>query len=134
MIVVSRPLKLTLALSCFGLCLSCGSSQPSPQSSSGSGGSGPTYVICFSDPNARVVSLSGAFPVKPATQVQALEQPWAKDFRRYIGQRNGREEGSSVTCTPVDSKNAQGTLKDKADSLRKAGHEVTETGWVYAGG
>ena len=126
-------LKTAVAILVVSFCVSCGSSQPSSAPSS-SHGSGPTYVICFSNPNARVVSLSGAFPVTAATQVQALEEPWAKEFRRYLGQRNGKEDGISVTCTPVSPQNAQGELKDRADSLRKAGHEVTETGWVYAGG
>src|SRR5215469_14396182 len=131
-----RWVNVTLALSCAAICVSCGSSRPAADPSSASsrpGGSGPTYVICFSSPNARVVSLSAAFPVKPATQVEALEEPWAKDFRRYIAQSNGRETGSSVTCTPVDSSNPQAAVKDKAESLRKEGHEVVETGWVYAG-
>lgn len=122
------------AVAIVGLCVSCGSNQPSSGSSAGaSGASGGNYVICFSSPNARVVSLSGAFPVKPATQVEALEEPWAKDFRRYLGQRNGKEDGISVTCAPVGSKNPQAALKEKADSLRKDGHDVAETGWVYAG-
>lgn len=134
MIQPVRLLTAAYVVASVSLCVSCGSHQSSSgPSSHASGASGGNYVICFSSPNARVVSLSAAFPVKPATQVEALEEPWAKDFRRYIAQSNGREEGSSVTCTPVDSSNPQAAVKDKAESLRKEGHEVVETRWVYAG-
>jgi len=59
-----------------------------------------------------------------------LEEPWAQDFRRYIGQ-SGNEGGINVTCSQVTSKDAE---KDKADELRKQGHQVVETNWAYAGG
>jgi hypothetical protein len=59
-----------------------------------------------------------------------VEEPWAADFRRYIGQ-SGNEGGISVTCDQVTSSSAE---KDKADDLRKQGHQVVETGWTYAGG
>jgi len=57
-----------------------------------------------------------------------LEEPWAKDFRTYVGQ-SGNEGDISVTCTQVASKDA---VKDKADELRKQGHQVVETSWTYA--
>jgi hypothetical protein len=59
-----------------------------------------------------------------------VEEPWAADFRRYLGQ-SGNEGGISVTCDQVASKGAE---KDKADELRKQGHQVIETNWAYAGG
>ena len=59
-----------------------------------------------------------------------IEEPWAKDFRRYIGQ-SGNEGGISVTCTQVTSSDAQ---RNKAEELRKEGHEVVEAKWSYAGG
>ncbi len=128
----ARVAALGFTFSFTLLYLACTSSQPSSESASGSSG-GPTYMFCFSSPTAQVVRLSGTFKVKPTTQVEALEEPWAKDFRRYLGQ-SGNEGGISVTCTPISSKDPQGALKDKAESLRKEGHKVIETGWTYAGG
>jgi hypothetical protein len=121
-----------LALSCLCLCISCGSkssSEPPPALAPHVA----TYMICFSSPESQVVRLSAAFQVKPSDQVEVMEEPWAKDFRRYIGQ-SGNEGGISVTCTPVSSKDPEGALKDKADSLTKAGHKVIQTNWKYAGG
>ena len=54
----------------------------------------------------------------------------AKDFRRYVGQ-SGDEGGINVTCSQVGSGDA---AKNKADEMRKQGHEVVEAKWSYAGG
>jgi hypothetical protein len=132
MIRLIRLARILFVFSCLGLCVSCGSSQPSSEPSSRGSGPTPTYLICFSSPTVQVVRLSGAFQVKPVSQVVALEEPWAKEFRRFLGQSEGREVGMSVTCTPVSSKDPQGAVKEKADSLRKDGHQVIETGWKYA--
>jgi len=58
-----------------------------------------------------------------------IEEPWAKEFRRYISQ-SGNAGGISVTCSQVSSSDAE---KVKADELRTQGHEVVETKWSYAG-
>jgi len=132
---MNRFLRLTnvvLALSCLGLCVSCGSGGSS-EAPPALAPHTATFMICFSSPEAQVVRLSAVFQVKPSDQVEVMEEPWAKDFRRYIGQ-SGDAGGISVTCTPVSSKDPQGALKDKTDALTKAGHKVVATGWKYAGG
>jgi hypothetical protein len=88
-------------------------------------------MLCYTTPTAQVVRLSAVFPIKTVSPTILLEEPWAKDFRTYVGQSNGRQEGTSVTCDQVTSKDA---LKVKADALRNQGHQVIETGWTYAGG
>ena len=87
-------------------------------------------MMCFTSPTLQVVRFSGVFPIKTVTPTQMVEEPWAKDFRRYVGQ-SGNEGGINVTCSQVTSKDAE---KDKADELRKQGHQVIETGWIYPGG
>jgi hypothetical protein len=87
-------------------------------------------MLCYTSPNAQVVRISAVFPIKTADPTTMMEEPWAKDFRTYIGQ-SGNEGGISVTCDQVTSKSAE---KDKADALRKQGHQVIETNWAYAGG
>ena len=62
-----------------------------------------------------------------------LEEPWAKDFRRYIGQ-SGDEGGISAACTQVDPKNPEGALKENIDAWGKQGIQVKQTNWKYAGG
>ena len=119
--------RLAFALSWVSFCLSC-SSAPSPQSSSSTGGQGPVNMLCFTSPTLPVVRISGVFPIKTVSPTILLEEPWAKDFRRYVGQ-SGNEGGINVTCSQVASKDAE---KDKADELRKQGHQVIETGWTYA--
>ena len=120
---------LGLALSSTLLCASCGSG-PSSQSSGTSGAKGPVEMLCFTSPTAQIVRLSAVFPIHTADPTTMLEEPWAKDFRRYIGQ-SGDEGGINVTCSQVPSTDAE---KAKADELRKQGHQVVETGWAYAGG
>jgi hypothetical protein len=87
-------------------------------------------MLCFTSPTTPVVRISAVFPIKTADPTTMVEEPWSADFRRYIGQ-SGNEGGISVTCSQVSSKDAE---KEKADELRKQGHQVIETGWTYAGG
>jgi hypothetical protein len=87
-------------------------------------------MLCFTSPDTRKVVVSSVFPVKTSPPERLIEEPWAQDFRRYIGQ-SGNEGGISVTCSQVSAKDAE---KIKADELRKQGHEVIETKWSYAGG
>jgi hypothetical protein len=87
-------------------------------------------MLCFTSPDSRKVVVSSVFPVRTYPPERMIEEPWAKDFRRYLGQ-SGNEGGINVTCSPVGSSDAQ---KTKADELRKQGHEVVETKWSYAGG
>ena len=90
-------------------------------------------MICYTQSNAHGVNVSSVFHVPPADQVTMLEEPWAKDFRRYIGQ-SGDEGGISVTCAPVDPKNPDAALKDKIDAWQKQGIQVKQVNWKYAGG
>ncbi len=126
------PLMFALALVCFacgGSSSSTSSSAPSASSSSRNG----TYMICYTESNAHGISVSQVFHVPPVDQVTMLEEPWAKDFRRYIGQ-SGTEGGISVRCVPVDPKNPDAALKDKIDAWKKQGIPVGQTNWKYAGG
>ena len=121
---------LGIALFCTALCASCNSSQTSTKTVSRSAHTGTAEMLCFTSPDSRKVVVSSVFPVRTYPPERMIEEPWAKDFRRYIGQ-SGNEGGISVTCTPVSATDAQ---KIKADELRKQGHEVVETKWSYAGG
>ena len=85
-------------------------------------------MLCFTSPTVEAVRLSAVFPIKTVSPTIMLEEPWAKDFRRYVAQ-SGNEGGVSVTCSQVESK---GALKAKEEELRKQGHQVIETGWAYA--
>ena len=62
-----------------------------------------------------------------------LEEPWAKDFRRYIGE-SGDEGALSVSCTPVDPRNPDAALKEKIAAWQKQGITVKQVNWKYAGG
>ena len=121
-----------IVLLCIALCASCDSSQTSTQTGSASGStrSGTANMLCFTSPDTRKIVVSSVFPVRTYPPERMIEEPWAKDFRRYIGQ-SGNEGGINVTCSQVSASNAQ---KIKADELRKQGHEVVETKWSYAGG
>lgn len=127
-----RSSGIGIALLCMALCASCNSSQTSTQtgSPSGSRGSRMADMLCFTSPDTRKVVISSVFPVKTYPPERMMEEPWAKDFRRYIGQ-SGNEGGINVTCTQVSAKDAG---RIKADELRKQGHEAIETKWSYAGG
>ena len=128
----NRPCCFGIALICTALCASCNSSQSSSQtgSHSGSSRSGTANMLCFTSPDSRKVVVSSVFPVRTYPPERMIEEPWAKDFRRYVGQ-SGNEGGISVTCTAVSASDSE---KIKADELRKQGHEVVETHWSYAGG
>jgi hypothetical protein len=129
------PLRQYALPQMFGLalvCVACGGSSSTTSSAPSDSRSG-TYMICYTESNAHGVSVSAVFHVPPVDQVTMLEEPWAKDFRRYVGQ-SGSEGGISVTCVPVDPKNPEGALKDKIDAWRKQGIQVGQTNWKYAGG
>lgn len=113
-------------------CAACGSSQSSSSAGSAgaSGRSSTVNMLCFTATDSRKIVVSSVFPVKTYPPERMIEEPWAKDFRRYIGQ-SGNEGGISVTCSPATSSDAE---KNKAEELRKQGHEVVETKWSYAGG
>jgi hypothetical protein len=124
---VMRTTCLAVALCGFWFCTSCKSASSPGEATSANG---PVQMLCYTTPTAQVVRISAVFPIKTADPTQMMEEPWAKDFRTYLGQ-SGNEGGISVTCDQVTSKNAE---KDKADALRKQGHQVIETNWTYAGG
>ena len=128
-----RHAALLLTFSFVLVCISCGSSSSSQSSSASSSRSSGTYMICYTTSNAHGITVSAVFHVPPADQVTMLEEPWAKDFRRYVGQ-SGDEGGISVTCTQVDPKNPEGALKEKIDAWRKQGIQVKQINWKYAGG
>jgi hypothetical protein len=111
------------------ICVSCGGSSSS-SSSGGSSAGGGTLILCYTSTDTQKVTLSSVFPIHTTDPTMMVEQPWAIDFRRFLGQ-SGNEGGISVTCDQVTSKSA---AKDKADALRKQGHDVVETTWAYAGG
>ena len=124
---------LYIALAVFVIaCVSCGGSSSTQPSSASSAAAG-TYMICYTESNAHGVTVSSVFHVPPADQVTMLEEPWAKDFRRYIGQ-SGDEGGISVSCAPVDPKNPDAALKDKIAAWQKQGVPVKQVNWKYAGG
>jgi hypothetical protein len=124
-------LRLGIALFCAALCASCNSSQsPTPSGSHSNSRAGTANMLCFTSPDSRKVVVSRVFPVRMYPPERMIEEPWAKDFRRYIGQ-SGNEGGINVTCTAVSSSDAE---KIKVDELRQRGHEVIETPWSYAGG
>ena len=119
-------------ISAASLCVSCGGSPSAPSSASSSRKSG-TYMICYANSSAHGIIVSSVFHLAHVDQVTMLEEPWAKDFRRYVGQ-SGDAGGISVTCTQVDPKNPEAALKDKMDAWRKQGIQVTQANWKYAGG
>ena len=121
---------LWVGVFCTAFCASCGSNQSSSASGSGGTRSGTVNMLCFTSSDTRKVVVSSVFPVKAYPPERMIEEPWAKDFRRYIGQ-SGNAGGISVTCGQVTSSDAE---KSKAEELRKQGHEVVETKWSYAGG
>jgi hypothetical protein len=128
--VAVRPL-LWATVFCTLLCASCGSSQSSSPSGSGASAHSSTEdMLCFSSTDTQKVVISRVFPIRPYPPERMVEEPWAQDFRRYIGQ-SGNAGGINVTCSPVNSSDAE---KSKAEELRKQGHTVVETNWSYAGG
>ena len=115
-----RQAALILTFSSVLACISCGSSSSSQSPSASSSSSSGTYMICYTTSSAHGVTVSAVFHLPHVDQVTMLEEPWAKDFRRYVGQ-SGDEGGISVTCTQVDPKNPEGALKEKIDAWRKQG-------------
>jgi len=128
-----RQAALPLAFSFALACVSCGGSSSSQPSSASTNSRGGTYMICYTESNAHGISVSAVFHVPPVDQVTMLEEPWAKDFRRYVGQ-SGSEGGISVGCVPVDPKNPDAALKDKIEAWKKQGIQMRQTNWKYAGG
>jgi ABC-type phosphate transport system substrate-binding protein len=124
---------LLLTFSLILGCISCGSGSSRQSSSASSSSSSGTYFVCYTTSSAHGVTVSSVFHVPPADQVTMLEEPWAKDFRRYIGQ-SGDEGGISVTCPQVDPKNPDAALKEKIDGWQKQGIQVKQIKWKYAGG
>jgi hypothetical protein len=124
--------ELWVGVFCAALCASCsgGQSSNAPSSAGERNHSGSANMLCFTSADTRKVVVSSVFPVKTYPPERMIEEPWAKDFRRYIGQ-SGNEGGISVTCSQVTSSDA---ATAKAEELRKQGHEVVETQWSYAGG
>ena len=127
-----RIVGTTAVLCGLLLCVSCGSGKSSSAAGSAraSTHSSTLNMLCFTSADTRKVVVSSVFPVRAYPPERMLEEPWAKDFRRYIGQ-SGNEGGISVTCSQVTSSDAE---KNKAEELRKRGHNVVETKWSYAGG
>ncbi len=120
-----------VAVSCLAACAACGHGTPSGASGAGAGRHAATVnMLCFTSPDSRKVVVSAVFPVRPYPPERMIEQPWAQDFRRYIGQ-SGNAGGISVTCLEASAGDA---AKVKAAQLRSQGHEVVETQWSYAGG
>jgi hypothetical protein len=130
---LTRNAALLLTFSFVLVCISCGSSSSSQSSLASSSSSSGTYMICYATSSAHGITVSSVFHVPHADQVTMLEEPWAKDFRRYIGQ-SGDEGGISVTCSQVDPKNPDVALKEKIDAWRKQDMQVKQINWKYAGG
>ncbi len=121
-----------VTIACALLCAACGSSQSSGVANGGGSDShaGTADILCYTSPDTQKVWVSSVFTVNTSPPERMLEEPWAQDFRRFLGQ-SGNEGGINVTCDQVTSTDAQ---KAKADALRKQGHEVVELKWSYAGG
>jgi ABC-type phosphate transport system substrate-binding protein len=121
---------LGIALSLAAMCAACGSGSSSAptMSSSGSSGHGTVLMLCYTSPDTQSVTISSVFPIKTADPTTMIEEPWAKDFRRFLAQ-SGNEGGINVTCDQVASKDAE---KQKVDELKKQGHTVKEVNYAYA--
>jgi hypothetical protein len=63
-------------------------------------------LASITSPDRPTVVISAVFPITTVTPERMLEEPWAKDFRVYVGQAGGNEMGQSVTCDQVSSKDA----------------------------
>ncbi len=90
-------------------------------------------MFCYTASSSHGITVSAVFHVPPVDQVTMLEEPWAKDFRRYVGE-SGDRGAISVTCAQVDPKNADAAAKAKIDAWRKQGIHVVQVSWKYAGG
>jgi hypothetical protein len=89
-------------------------------------------MYCYTTSGAHGITVSSVFHVPPVDQVTMLEEPWAKEFRTYVGQ-SGDEGGISATCTQVDPKNPDAAIKDQIDTWKKQGTQVKQVSWKYAG-
>lgn len=125
--------SLWLTVSLIMGCISCsGNKAISPVASATSSmGRNGAYMICYTSSNAHGITVSSVFHVPPADQVTMLEEPWAKDFRRYVGQ-SGDAGALSVACAQVDPQNPDAALKDKINAWQKAGVTVKKVNWKYA--
>jgi hypothetical protein len=126
--------SLWLMVSLGVACISCSSNTanlPAAFAASSTGRNG-AYMICYTSSKAHGITVSSVFHVPPVDQVTMLEEPWAKDFRRYVGQ-SGDAGALSVTCTQVDPKNPEAALKEKIDAWQKQGVRVARVNWKYAG-
>ena len=128
---MKRALLLVLAF--VVACVSCGGNSSSQPSAAPSANRSGGYMICYTESNAHGVTVSAVFHIPSVDSVTMLEEPWAKDFRRYVGQ-NGDAGALEVTCTQVDPKNPDAAFKDKIDAWRKQGINVVQVNWKYAGG
>ena len=125
------PLIFASALACAG-CHSSSATTPSASSEPVSLSRGGTYMVCYADSHAHGIKVSSVFRLPSVDQVTMLEEPWAKDFRRYVGQ-SGDFGAISVTCTQVDPRNPDAALKSKIDAWHKQGIPVVRVNWKYAG-
>ena len=126
--------SLWLMVSLGVACISCSSNTanlPAAFAASSTGRNG-AYMICYTSSKAHGITVSSVFHVPRVDQVTMLEEPWAKDFRRYVGQ-SGDAGALSVTCTQVDPKNPEAALKEKIDAWQKQGIRVARVNWKYAG-
>jgi hypothetical protein len=132
---LSGQTALPLALFFSLVFVSCGgsSSTSSTPSSVPSRSRSGSYMICYTTSNAHGITVSSVFHVPPVDQVTMLEEPWGKDFRRYVAQ-SGDAGALSVACTQVDPQNPDAALKDKIEGWRKQGIRVAQVKWKYAGG
>ena len=123
---------LILALSSVLVSISCGNNSSSTPSSASSDAASGEYFVCYTSSSAHGITVSSVFHVPPADNVTMLEEPWAKDFRRFIGQ-SGDEGGISVSCDQVDPKNADAAVKAKIAAWQKQGIPVKQVNYKYAG-
>jgi len=123
----SLPLMFVGALVGLG----CNSSSGARSSASSSARNG-TYMVCYTTSPSHGISVSSVFHVPPADQVTMLEEPWAKDFRRYVGQ-SGDAGAISVTCAQADPKDPDAALKEEKETWRRQGVAVKQLNWKYAG-
>ena len=126
-------LVFSVGLACM-FCGSCSSSlSGSDAFAASSTGRNGTYMICYTTSKAHGITVSSVFHVPAVDQVTMLEEPWAKDFRRYVGE-SGDRGAISVTCEQIDPKNAEAAVKAKIDAWHKRGIRVARVSWKYAGG
>ena len=124
----ASPLILLGALACAG----CHGSSSAPSAASSSANNG-SYAFCYTTSPSHGITVSAVFRLPSVDQVTMLEEPWAKDFRRYVGE-SGDAGAISVACDQVDLSNSDAAVKAKIDAWRKQGIPVAQVSWKYAGG